>query len=369
MKSCLYLKEIFDKCKFPNINKKPDNYKKRLTGALLGRFAGCTLGVLVENYPIDKMREIARKSGMPFPPVEYWHEAENPDGIQYGIDKRISYTLGNIDGVPVDDDVTYTILNMILLKRFGKNYTVDDVGKLWFEILPYACTAEECALNNLKNGVSAEEAAEGNDFVEWIGAAIRADAFGYVCAGNPEAAAKLCGGDAYLTHRENGIYGEMFIAATIAAAFVSTPIEAVKIGMKCIPEGSALYKDLVWATSYEDTLVDYVHARRLLDERFPDMHCVHVQNNMCAVVFAIILGKGDYTETISQSVAMGMDNDCNAATVGSIVGAYVGIDKIPERWYKPFGNEVRTYLKGYEHLNLDEVIDDFVKLYEDVTEN
>ena len=61
---------------------------------------------------------------------------------------------------------------------------------------------------------------------------------------------------------------------------------------------------------------------------------------------------------------MGMDNDCNAATVGSIVGASVGIDGIPERWYKPFNNNVRTYLKGYENLKLTDVIDDFVKLYE-----
>ncbi len=365
MKSSLYLKEIFNKCEFPAINKTPDDYKNRLTGALLGRFAGCTLGVLVENYPVEKMREIAKKSGTPFPPTEYWHEAENPDGIQYGVDKRTSFTLGHIDGVPVDDDVTYTILNMILLKRYGKNYTVDDVGKLWLEILPYACTAEECALNNLKNGVCAEKAAEGNDFIEWIGAAIRADAFGYVCAGNPEAAAKLCVCDAYLSHRENGIYGEMFASAAIAAAFITTPIEAIKIGMECIPKDSALYKDLKWAISYEDTLVDYAHARKLLDERFEGMHCVHVQNNMCAVVFAVILGKGDYTKTISQSVAMGMDNDCNAATVGSIVGAYVGIDKVPEHWYKPFNNKVRTYLKGYENLKLTDVIDDFVKLHEE----
>lgn len=61
MKSSLYLKEVFEKCEFPAINKKPDDYKNRLTGALAGRFAGCTLGVLVENYPIEKMLEIAKK--------------------------------------------------------------------------------------------------------------------------------------------------------------------------------------------------------------------------------------------------------------------------------------------------------------------
>ena len=35
------------------------------------------------------------------------------------------------------------------LEKYGKNYTVDDVAKLWLDVLPYACTAEDEALQRV----------------------------------------------------------------------------------------------------------------------------------------------------------------------------------------------------------------------------
>ena len=123
-------------------------------------------------------------------------------------------------------------------------------------------------------------------------------------------------------------------------------------------------RDLDWAFSFEGKLRGYAHARALLDERFAGMHCVHVENNMCAVVFAIFLGDGDFTQTVSQSVAMGMDNDCNAATAGSIVGAHVGINGIDERWYRPFGDIVRTYLRGYAEISVEGCVQTFQEIFQ-----
>lgn len=360
------LESIQRLCPFPKGYGIPADYERRLRGALVGRFAGCTLGVPVENYSIDRMQCIAKESGTPFPPTEYWHAVENPEGVQYGVDKRTAYTLRGLRGVPVDDDVTYTILNMLLLEKYGENYTQENVATLWKEILPYACTAEDRALKNLLAGCSAAEAAEGNPYIEWIGAAIRADAFGYAAAGDPARAALMSYNDAFLTHRRNGIYGEMFAAGAVAAAFVMSPANAVKAGALCIPEGSRLRKDLDWAFSFEGKLQGYAHARALLDERFAGMHCVHVENNMCAVVFAIFLGAGDFTRTISQSVAMGMDNDCNAATVGSIVGAHVGIDGIARHWYNSFGDSVRTYLRGYAEISIEKCVQIFQEIFKKI---
>ena len=74
---------------------------------------------------------------------------------------------------------------------------------------------------NLRAGIAAEHAAEKNNpYAQWIGADIRADGFAYAAAGDPALAASLGYRDAYLTHRRNGIYGEMFFAAAEAAAFV-----------------------------------------------------------------------------------------------------------------------------------------------------
>ena len=343
--------------------KKVADLEKKMKGALIGRFAGCVLGIPVEMYTIANMQAIALENNMAFPPVNYWTGTDKPEHIHYRVNKRTDYLLQNLNKVPVDDDITYVILNLLLLEKYGKNYTVDDIGKLWLDILPYACTAEEEALEQLKAGTRAECAANFNRYVEWIGAAIRADAFGYAEAGNPEAAAKLSYNDAYLSHRKNGIYGEMFCAASVAAAFTAeTPLDAVKEGMKQIPKDSELYQALEWALSYEGKITNYIRARQLIDEKFPKMHPVHTVNNMVAIVFALMLGGNDYTKCISDCVAIGLDNDCTGATVGSIAGACLGIDAIPEYWYEKFNNTVSTYLTGYETLALDDVIARFIKL-------
>ena len=340
-----------------------DNLESRMKGALIGRFAGCMLGIPVEMYSVADMQAIALENDMAFPPVNYWTGTDNPDKIHYRVNKRTDYLLQNIDKVAVDDDITYVILNMLLLEKYGKNYTLDDIAQIWKDILPYACTAEEEALAQLQAGTKPEWAANFNNYVEWIGAAIRADAFGYAAPGDPEAAAKMSYNDAFLTHRKNGIYGEMFCAAAVAAAFTAkTPLDAVKEGMKQIPKECELYKELEWALSYEGKLTNYIRARQLLDQRFRRMHPVHTINNMCAIVFALILGGNDYTKCISDCVAIGLDNDCTGATVGSIAGACLGIEAIPSYWYENFNNTVKTYLIGHETLALDDVIERFMKL-------
>lgn len=338
--------------------------EKRIRGALLGRFAGCTLGVPVEGYSVISMQALAAETGTPFPPVTYWHGHDKPDGyMHYGINPISDYMEDSVCCAPGDDDITYVILNLLLLEKYGKNYTVDNVGQLWLDILPIACTAEDEALRQLRAGTKAESAANFNGYVEWIGAAIRADAFGYACAGDPVGAAKLSYNDAYLTHRQNGIYGEMFCAAAIAAAFTAeTPLDAVREGMKQIPAESDLYKALEWAFSCEKQITCYQRARMLLDQKFGGMHPVHTINNMCAITFALMLGGNDFTKCISECVAIGLDNDCTGATVGSIVGACVGIDNIPAHWYDRFNDKVMTYITGYRESSIEDVIARFVKL-------
>lgn len=341
-----------------------DNLRDRMAGAVLGRFAGCTLGAPVEMWAIDDMAAAAKFGGMDFPPTDYWTVVARPWDKRYGVDEVVKYSKDGIDGVPVDDDVTYTILGLLIIERYGFDFTVEDVGEIWKEILPYACTAEDIALKNLQKGIPAKDAGIiDNPFVQWIGADIRADGFGYAAAGNPELAAKMGYVDAYLSHRRNGIYGEMFFAAAIAAAFTtSDPIEPIRVALKEIPSTCTLYADIVWALEVGPQLKDYREARKAVDQRFEGMSSVHTNNNACLTIFGLFLGKGDFTDTIANVIAMGLDNDCTGATVGSIIGAVVGEKGIAAHWTKPFNNKVRTYLIGHEEMAIDNVIDRFVKL-------
>ena len=342
-----------------------ENLRDRVKAALIGRFAGCVLGAPVEMWDLWNMENMAQSCGMDFPPQEYWHAVERPWALAFEHDRRELFSLSGMNGCPVDDDVTYVILSLLIMERYGKDFTTADVGEYWKSYLPIACTAELAALNNLKAGVPAERAALiDNPYAQWIGALIRADGFGYACAGDPRKAAALAYRDAYLTHRRNGIYGEMLFAAAIAAAFtVDDALEAIRIGLNEIPKTSALYRDVTWALETAPTLRDFRHARQLVDEHFPGMSCVHTNNNACLMVFALALGKGDLSKTISTAVGMGLDNDCTAATCGSITGAICGMAGVEEKWYAPFHDRVRTYIIGAEELSIEDVADRFVALY------
>lgn len=336
----------------------------KMNGALLGRMIGCILGSPVELMSIEDMQGWCETIGQAFPPVDYWENVEKPYRKNFYGAYRSAYTKHNMNSVPVDDDIVYTQLALLLLEEYGLNFTTEDVGAAWMNYLPFACTAEEVALNNLKAGASAGTAAElDNPYAQWIGAAIRSDGFAFAAPGYPEKAAGMAYRDAYLSHRRNGIYGEMFLAAAQSAAFaVEDPLEAIKIALTEIPRECRLYEDIEWALSVGNTVSGYRDARRLVDERFCGMDAVHTNNNLCLIVFGLFIAKGDIIKGLSELVAMGMDNDCTAASAGSILGAVAGKSKIPAYLYERFNNTSETYLKGTAPFQIDQMANRFIRL-------
>jgi ADP-ribosylglycohydrolase len=341
----------------------PEVYRDRLAGALLGRMAGCTLGAPVEFWPIRRMEALAEENGDDFPPTDYWRRVPDPKELRYEMSPRENYTRGKMSGVPVDDDIMYTLLGLLIAEEYGPGFTSADVGAAWVKYLPYACTAEEVALKNLKKGVPANQAgARDNPYCEWIGADIRADPWGYIAPGWPERAAEMAYRDAFLSHRRQGIYGEMFFAASIAAAFaVDDPVEALRIGLTEIPGNCALHKAVRWALKVAPDIKNHQQARQAVEENFKGMHPVHTINNACLTVWGITIGKRDFTRVIGETVAMGMDNDCTAATAGSIVGAVVGKRGIPAKWTRGFDDTIHSYLIGRKRFSIPDVLDRFEK--------
>lgn len=341
----------------------PKDFRVRLSGALYGRLAGCILGVPVEGWGIEGMRKLAEATGTPFPPTEYWHDVSNRYDLQYEESPRAAFAKDNLDCAPSDDDIMYVLLNLLLLERFGPDFTTEDVAALWQEEVTVVCTAEKAALEQAQRGVEPGRCAEGNPYVEWIGAAIRADAFGYVCPGDPRRAAALAYRDACFTHRGEGVYGEMFFAACIAAAFTArSPEQALRRALDEIPADCLLAEDIRWALAKSPEVDDHLAARRAMEERFGAMSWVRIRNNATLVVFALMMAQGDFTKAISSAVAMSMDNDCTGATVGSIMGALYGLPAIPAAWYECFHNRIRTFLRNHKDWRIDDVVERFVKL-------
>ena len=271
-------------------------YRDRIEGAILGRFAGCILGSIVECWEIDKMERWAAYNGEAFPPVDYWTQAERPNDLKYRTRLRDTFTRSNMDGVPTDDDIIYTQLGLLILEDYGPDFSVDDVGAAWMKYLPHAATAEGIALRNLQAGVPPMQAAiVDNPFMFWIGADIRSDPWGYAAPGYPEKAAEFAWRDATISHRRNGIYGAMYFSAVIAAAFATgDPLSALEAGLAEIPADCLLAREVRWALdTAADSIKDYREARAAVDQRFAGMHRIHTINNAALTIWGLTIGGDD----------------------------------------------------------------------------
>ncbi|MBC8611619.1 ADP-ribosyl-[dinitrogen reductase] hydrolase [uncultured Ruminococcus sp.] len=347
----------------------PSDYRRRLEGAFYGRMAGCTLGAALEFEPVDKAKAWALRFGDNFPLTDYWSQVKDPEATHYIVGKKIDLTKGHMDAVPPDDDTIYTLLSLLLLEEYGFNFTQENMADIWKKYLPLergekapgnrGCWwGERQMLQNLLDGMKLPEAGTfRNPNLQNIAAWTRADTYGYVCAGWPEKAAELAYRDASANHRRNGVYGSMFMAATIAAAFlVNDPIEAVKIGLTEIPKDCLFAQGIRWALEQQPK--DYQQAYDLVWKRYNGMFNGSALTNALHVVMGLQIGNCDFTKTIGETVAMSGDNDCTGATAGSIIGAVIGINHIPSHWVDPFQDRMHIYLNDQpEYLEIQNVCD------------
>lgn len=344
--------------------KKPfGDLKDKVKGAWLGRTCGCMLGKSIEGMKSHELTPLLQESGN-LPMHRYILRSDITDEVcaKYAYPLKGRIYADEIDGMPPDDDTNYTVLYQRVVEDYGLDFTSDNIADAWIKYQPMTayCTAERVAYVNFANGIRPPESARfQNAYRELIGAQIRADYFGYINPGNPEKAAEMAYRDACISHVKNGIYGEMLMAAMIAAAAVSDDIqEAVRAGLAEIPEKSRLYEGISSVLdkynegmSSQDMFA-YIHG---LYNEYTDYGSIHTVNNAMIVVAALLYGKGDYGKTICLAVETGFDTDCNAATAGSVLGMMKGTSCIDEYWQKPINGKINTDIHGFETVTVDEV--------------
>ncbi len=344
------------------------DFPERLAGSWLGRCAGCTLGSIVEGWTVERMERWADYLGDAYPLQDYWSQAEQPHNHKYETSLRADFTPAQMNGVPTDDDLNYTLLGLLILEEYGSGFTTDDLGKAWVQYLPFAFTAEGIALANLRQGVAPLRAAEvGNPYLNWIGADIRSDPWGYAAPGMPEKAAEFAHRDAVVSHRRNGIFAAMFFSAAISAAFaVDSPLEALHIGLQEIPADCLLAREIRWALDIAPSIANYRDAAAAVEQRYTTMGGAHAINNTVLTIWGLTIGGDNFSKVIGETVAMGKDNDCTAATAGSIWGAVYGESAIPKHWTKNFNNTVHSFLYGKPSFAIDDVLARFIRQAEGI---
>lgn len=335
-----------------------DELPRRLRGAWLGRTVGNTLGKPIEGLTRGEVETYLRAAGQ-WPQTGYVALLDPlPEGVSHLHESAPFAAAGLFSDVPRDDDIDWTILGLHLIERYGDDLTTADIETEWLDRIPFTqtFTAERAAYRNLIHGMHAPETAVvDNPYREWIGALIRADIFGYVHPGDPAAAARLALVDARLTHVQNGIYGETWAAALVAAALATDSAErALEVARRFVPGASRLAAALDGIRDVHRDGASATDALNWIDRELGHYNWVHTIHNAAGIAAGLLWGTG-FTDAVALTIAAGRDTDSSAATTGSVYGALHGDAAIPAELVGTTHHRVRSSIRDFDRITVDEL--------------
>jgi ADP-ribosylglycohydrolase len=336
---------------------------KRIRAAWEGRVSGCILGKPVEVLSFQQghaglsvyLEDMGALPLRDYVPLE---EGSLVDELGRACCRE------HIVRAEPDDDINYTVLALVLLEEKGTAFDTEDVARAWLRLVPAGTTwtAERAAYRVLLDNMADEfvngappgfdlVACSASEYNEWIGAQIRADLYGWVCPGRPRLAAELARRDASLSHRGDGLYGAMFIAA-LGALIPATPDldAALDAALTEIPKNCSAAA----AVRFGRSLAGSVDAVARLHSEYDGLPPVHTLNNLALVTWALCSAEGDFSSAIGNAVAAGWDTDCNGATVGGLMG--LAGAPIPGQWTRPWAGRVGVSLAGHSELALEDLV-------------
>ena len=344
--------------------------EQRIRNAWYGRISGCQLGKPIEllsmRHGYDALQVYLNQAGeLPLRDYVGYVDSEHSSDIQKECCREFL-----VRSEP-DDDINYSFLALLLLEMHGVDMTTTDVARAWMKLLPVASTytAERAAYKILlekgdewfpESGRAGFDLAECSDnpYNDWIGAQIRADVYGWVCPGDVSLAAKLAETDARLSHRGDGVYGAVFVAALGAALATQSPDAALQASLGTIPADSEAAR----AVQLGFDLAGNPEGGAAIRQHYDGMSPVHTVNNLAIVVWALYSHLDDFSAAIGDAVAAGLDTDCNGATVGALWGLQG--DEIPAIWLEPWQGRVGLSLAGYDEIDVEALIARTVSLAE-----
>ncbi|TFG05621.1 MAG: ADP-ribosylglycohydrolase family protein [Promethearchaeota archaeon] len=294
-----------------------------------------------------------------------------------------------ITGEEVNDDEMYEIVALLTFERHGIDFSAEQLAMNWVEKLySQNFTAERVALRNLrrKKLLPPESATYKNPYYDFIGAQMRADIYGLVCPGCPEAATRYAELDASVSHAGEGVYGEVFVAGIIALSFFKRDLKEImqQVLQNYIPSESMYYamveNCMKWAVKYADWKDAREEMLRLWEEmrtqlreqstsinrkiilKGSKIHEVHVLPNAGIITLGLLYGNGDFEKTICTTALMGLDTDCNVGNVGTIMGVQFGAKEIPSKWKDPLNNTFKTAVKGFSETRISAIAERIARI-------
>lgn len=208
------------------------------------------------------------------------------------------------------------------------------------------------------------------------------ETFGLMSPAMPQTAARIGLNYTTVAIDNEPAQATQLFTAMVSTAFIEKDIDKLLVaGLKALDGGSILRQIIhdirAWHQKYPD---NWRETRKLLKEKytreggnFRDTNGHEL--NTGSIIAALLYGNGDFTESLKHAFNFGWDADCNAATVGSIVGVIYGYKKMLNHNdpYHPDWLIVDRYRNvTRDNMPMDETITSFadrvVELFEMINE-
>lgn len=253
-----------------------------------------------------------------------------------------------------EDDLYVQIPFLQAMQAKGVNCSWTDFGEAFSQTTFPLWHANRYARENLQAGIAAPYSGhysntDHGDDIDWQ---IESDFAGLVNPGQVSAAMDVAWRGGHVMNYGDGVYGGVVVAAMNSRAFTATTFaQVVQAGRDAVPAGS-LYRQAV-----DDVFASYQsgktwqEARTLINQKYGpySANAYHIcmpgangfdidaKLNGAFVFIGLLYGQNidgtvDMERAMRIAMQCGQDSDCNPATVGSIVGAFLGQSGIPEKF-------------------------------------
>lgn len=258
-----------------------------------------------------------------------------------------NYRPGLPDGARTDDDTDIEWVTICKMQETGKLFLEsNEIVSAWKDHINFKIWASNLTARQLMElGFKPNETGNAvlNPWAEVnLAGQFCCESFALAAPAMPYAAEKIG-----LYYTRVVIDGEpaqaaQFFSAMISEAFKTDDLEQIlSSGIDALDEKSETYRAvgdvLKWCDAYPD---DWKETRRKIKEKYHTAGGkLPINNsgvNLSAILAAYIYGDGDFTGSLQLAFNMGWDADCNAATLGTILGVIKGY-----RWMEKQGWEIR----------------------------
>ncbi len=313
----------------------PANTVEKTWAGWVGQLAGGAFGTAIEGYVGEKIAEV------------------------YG-DVHAYVTQPET----MNDDVVYELAFLDAFEQNGRSLASRDVADEWLNQITFGWSAEWVAIQNLRAGlVPPDSGSYRNPFVDWIGVQMRGMMAGMLAPGRPLEAARLAFLDGVVSHSGNGVYGGMYAAALTALAYVRDDPRVVLVeALGYVPQGSQYDGVVRECLDTVTRMPDALSALAWADKRFEQYNWIHAYPNVAADIVALWYGSADMTRSFSLLARAGLDVDCNAGLVGTVLGIMCGVQ---DQWAAPIGDRLETYIAGKEELSIRQLAERTARLAAD----